>query len=160
MSVPDAQAGRFQGLPQPQRFWAILAVGMALTMGVTDQSIANVVLPTIAADLGIDPANSIWIVNAYQVAILVSLLPLAALGEIIGYSRIYLGGLALFTVASLARALSNSFEMLIIARVLQVLGCSGVMALNMAIVCFIYPTDEIGLWLGSVAPDIHWPLAP
>ena len=154
MSVPNAQAGRFQGLPQPQRFWAILAVGMALTMGVTDQSIANVVLPTIAADLGIDPANSIWIVNAYQVAILVSLLPLAALGEIIGYSRIYLGGLALFTVASLACALSTSFEMSIMARVVQGLGSSGVMAVNMAILRFIYPQDQIGRGIGLNATII------
>ena len=63
-------------------------------MAVIDGAIANVALPTIAADLNASPAFSIWIVNGYQLAITISLLPLASLGEIIGYRRVYLAGLA------------------------------------------------------------------
>ena len=90
------------GLPIPQRYWGILTIALGLTMAVLDGAIANVALPTIARDLHTDAAFSIWVVNAYQLAITISLLPLAALGDIIGYRRIYLAGLALFTLASLA----------------------------------------------------------
>ena len=82
------------GLPVPQRRWSILTIALGLTMAVVDGAIANVALPTIAADLNASPAFSIWIVNGYQLAITISLLPLASLGEIIGYRRVYLAGLA------------------------------------------------------------------
>src|SRR6201995_640333 len=88
------------GLPLPQRYWAILTIALGITMSVVDGAIANVALPTIAADLNASPAFSIWIVNGYQLAITISLLPLASLGEIVGYRRVYLAGLILFTVAS------------------------------------------------------------
>ena len=107
------------GLNQPQRFWAILTTGIAIFMTVVDSSIANVALPTISADLKADPSATVWIVNAYQVAILLSLLPLASLGDILGYRRVYLAGLALFTAASLACALSGSLPALVLARVVQ-----------------------------------------
>ena len=88
------------GLPQPQRSWAILTIALGLVMSVIDGSIANVALPTIAGALHASPAFSIWIVNGYQLAITISLLPLASLGEIIGYRRVYLAGLVMFTLAS------------------------------------------------------------
>ena len=69
-------------------------------MAVVDGAIANVALPTIAGDLHASPAFSIWIVNGYQLAITISLLPLASLGDSIGYRRVYLAGLVLFTLAS------------------------------------------------------------
>ena len=96
------------GLPTPQRWQAAFAVWLAIAMTVLDSAIANVALPTIAHDFGAAPSESIWIVNAYQLAIVIALLPLASLGEIIGYRRIYRAGLILFTLASLACALSHS----------------------------------------------------
>src|ERR1700760_3224280 len=107
------------GLPVPQRYLAIATIVLGVTMAVMDSAIANVALPTIATDLHTNLALSIWIVNAYQLAVTISLLPLAALGDIIGYRRIYIWGLALFTVASLACAVSSSLPMLALARVLQ-----------------------------------------
>ena len=80
------------GLPQPERGWAILTIAIGLIMSVMDGAIANVALPTIARDLHASPAFSIWIVNGYQLAITISLLPLASLGEIVGYRRVYIGG--------------------------------------------------------------------
>ena len=68
------------GLPQPQRNWAIVTIALGLVMAVMDSAIANVALPTIARNLDASPAFSIWIVNGYQVAITISLLPLASLG--------------------------------------------------------------------------------
>src|SRR6185437_2395588 len=73
------------GLPQPQRKWAILTIALGIIMSVVDGAIANVALPTIAKALNASPAFSIWIVNGYQLAITISLLPMASLGEIIGY---------------------------------------------------------------------------
>ena len=92
--MSSAIAEHADGLPKPQRHWAILTIALGLVMAVIDGAIANVALPTIARDLNASPAFSIWIVNGYQLAITISLLPLASLGEIIGYRRVYLAGLA------------------------------------------------------------------
>ena len=78
------------GLPLPQRYWAIVCVALGITLAVLDGAIANVALPTIARDLHASDAASIWIVNAYQLAVTITLLPLASLGERIGYRRIYI----------------------------------------------------------------------
>src|SRR5689334_23579310 len=101
------------GVPMPRRLWAILAIFLGLTLAVLDGGIANVALPTIARDVNTSAANSIWVVNAYQLAVTISLLPLSSLGEIHGYKRVYLGGLVLFTAASLVSALSSSLPTLI-----------------------------------------------
>jgi MFS transporter, DHA2 family, multidrug resistance protein len=136
------------GLPTPRRYWAMLAMGCALTASVIDASMVSVALPTIARDLAVEPAFAIWIVNAYQVAIMVSLLPLAALGDIVGYSRVYLGGLVVFTIASLTSSLADSLTTLMLARVLQGFGAAGLMSVNMAVVRFTYPVEMLGRGIG------------
>src|SRR5690242_4330689 len=100
------------GLPNPQRLLAFLASAMALTMSVLDSSIVNVALPTISKELHIAPADAIWVINAYQLAVTVSLLPCASLGETLGYRYVFWWGLALFTAASLACAGSPSLLIL------------------------------------------------
>src|SRR5690348_14520355 len=127
------------GLPLPQRYWAILTIALGITMSVIDSAIANVALPTIASELRARPSFSIWIVNGYQLAITISLLPLASLGEIVGYRRVYLAGLSLFTIASLGCALSHSLPALTAARVIQGFGAAGIMSVNSALVRYIYP---------------------
>jgi MFS transporter, DHA2 family, multidrug resistance protein len=136
------------GLPVPRRYWAIAAILLAIFMSVLDSTITNVALPTIGHDLGARPAVSIWVINAYQLAILVLLLPLAALGEIIGYRRVSQLGLALFTLASLSCALAPSFLTLSMARVLQGIGAAGIMSVNAALVRFTYPHRYLGRALG------------
>src|ERR1700743_1766166 len=120
------------GQPVPQRYWAIATIALGIVMAVMDSAIANVALPTIAKDLHTDPALSIWIVTGYQLAITISLLPLAALGDIIGYRRVYTAGLVLFTIASLLCAVARDLPMLAIARVVQGFGGAGIMAVNSA----------------------------
>ncbi len=136
------------GLPIPRRYWAALAVALAVIMAVLDGAIANVALPSIAVDLHATPASSIWIVNAYQLAITVSLLPLASLGEILGYARIYRIGLLLFTAASLCCALSDSLLTLTAARIVQGFGAAGIMSINSALIRFIYPRSLLGRGIG------------
>src|ERR1700712_2174858 len=138
----------FDGLEVPKRYWAILTIGLGLVMAVLDGAIANVALPTIARDLGVTPASSIWVVNAYQLAVTVSLLPLASLGDIIGYRRVYKFGLVVFTLASLACALSDSLTMLALARMVQGIGASGIMSVNTALIRFIYPRRMLGTAMG------------
>ncbi|MDE1174744.1 MAG: MFS transporter [Parvibaculaceae bacterium] len=139
------------GLPVPQRYWAIFSVALAITMAVLDGAIANIALPTITHDLGTSPGAAIWIVNGYQLAVTISLLPLASLGEIFGYARVYRGGLILFAIASLACALSTSLETLTVARILQGFGAAGIMSVNSALIRFIYPRAQLGRAVGIIA---------
>jgi DHA2 family multidrug resistance protein-like MFS transporter len=90
-------------------------------------------------------------VNVYQIALVATLLPLAALGEIVGHHRIYLAGLLLFTLASLACACAWSLPSLLVARVLQGLGASGIMSVNTALVRYVYPGRLLGRGFGHNA---------
>ncbi|HEY8053194.1 MAG TPA: MFS transporter [Steroidobacteraceae bacterium] len=136
------------GLPVPRRYWAIAAIVLAICMSVLDSTITNVALPTIARDFGASPAASIWVINAYQLAILVLLLPLASLGEIVGYRRVSQTGLVVFTLASLACALAPSLLALSVARVIQGFGAAGIMSVNAALVRFTYPQRHLGRAIG------------
>ena len=139
---------RADGLPVPRRYWAIAAIILAITMSVLDSTIVNVALPSLARDFHASDAASIWVVNAYQIAILITLLPLASLGEIVGYRRISQCGLAVFTIASLACALAPTLTTLSIARVVQGLGAAGIMSVNSALVRFTYPQRMLGRAIG------------
>jgi DHA2 family multidrug resistance protein-like MFS transporter len=141
-------AGMPDGLPIPRRYWSVAAIWLAMTMSVLDGAIANVALPTIAGELHASAASSIWIVNAYQLAITVTLLPLAALGDRLGYRRVYMVGLAVFTLGSLGCALSHTLASLTAARVLQGLGAGGIMSINSALVRFTYPKKLLGRGIG------------
>jgi len=136
------------GLPPPRRYWAIAAIILALAMSVLDSTIVNIALPSITRDFAVTPAASIWVVNAYQLAILMLLLPLASLGEIVGYRRVSQSGLALFTLASLACALAPTLLTLSIARVIQGIGAAGIMSVNAALVRFTYPQRSLGRAIG------------
>ena len=90
----------WNGLPMPQRLWAILALTFGVGVSVIDSVIANVALPTLSEQMNISSANSVWIVNAYQLAVITMLLVFSNLGDIVGYRRIYLAGIVAFTIAS------------------------------------------------------------
>ena len=139
------------GLPVRERLLAMAAIALAMTLAVLDGAIVNVALPAMAKDLAVRPSDAIFVVNGYQIAVTVSLLPLAALGDGLGYRRVYLGGLSLFTAASLACAVAPSLDWLIVARIAQGLGAAGVMSVNIALVRFIYPYRLIGRGVGNVA---------
>ena len=146
--VKPAPSPVMDGLPPERRRWAVAAVFAAVAMASLDTAIANIALPAIANDLHVSPADVVWVVNVYQIALVATLLPLGALGEIVGHERIYLGGLLLFTVASLGCACAWSLPSLLIARALQGLGASGVMSVNSALIRFIYPSRMLGRGFG------------
>ena len=132
------------GLAQPARNRAMLVIILGITLAVLDSSIVNLALPAIARELNAGAAQSIWVVNAYQIATLVLLLPLAALGDRFGYRRVYLVGMALFAAASVVAMLASSLPVLIAARALQGMGAAGIMSVNAALVRLIYPRASLG----------------
>ncbi len=136
------------GLPPDQRLLAMLSVGIAVCMAVLDGSIANVALPTIAQQMHATPASAIWVVNSYQLAVTVSLLPLATLGDIYGHRRIYSWGVLLYTLASVGCALSTNLPELVAGRVLQGFGGAGIMSVNGALIRFIFPRAQLGRGVG------------
>lgn len=139
------------GLPNRERGLAFSAMALAMTMAVLDGAIVNVALPVIARDLGVAASEAIFVVNAYQIAVTAALLPLATLGESLGYRRVYLLGLATFTAASLACAVAPDLPSLTAARIVQGLGAAGIMSVNTALVRFIYPNRLLGRGVGNVA---------
>ncbi|MBC7548833.1 MAG: MFS transporter, partial [Polaromonas sp.] len=132
------------GLPPLERRRALLVIILGIFLAVLDGTIVNLALPDIARELRSTAAQSIWVINAYQVASLALLLPLAALGDIVGYRRVYLVGMAVFTVGSLACANADSLTTLALARALQGVGAAGLMSVNAAMVRLIYPRALLG----------------
>jgi DHA2 family multidrug resistance protein-like MFS transporter len=147
-TMPLPGASLADGLPPRQRVAALLAISVAMCMATLDTAITNTALPTIAADIGASAAASIWVINAYQLAVVAFLLPLAALGDIVGHRRVYIAGLVLFTVTSLACGLAWSLPTLVGARALQGLGAAGIMSVNTALIRFAYPAKTLGRGLG------------
>ena len=144
MEVPPSD----DGLPQPRRTWSMVAIWLAMTMAVLDSAIANVALPTIAHDLGASPQASIWVINAYQIAIVMLLLPVASMGEIFGYRRVYATGLVLFVAASVVCTFAGSLTGLALARFAQGFGAAAIMGINGALVRFTYPKAMLGRGIG------------
>lgn len=136
------------GLPMPKRIWAVVSVGFALCMSVLDINIVNIVLPTLSHDFGTSPAVTTWIINGYQLAIVISLLSFSALGEIIGYRKVFLSGIGLFCITSLICALSDSFWTLTVARIFQGFSASAITSVNTAQLRYIYPKSQIGRGMG------------
>jgi DHA2 family multidrug resistance protein-like MFS transporter len=119
-----------------------------MVLAVLDAAIANVALPTMARALQATPGMSVWIITAYQTALVMGLLPCAALGESLGYRRVFTMGLALFTAASALCALSPSLPWLVAARFLQGLGAAAIMALGIALLRLTVPQRQLGAAIG------------
>lgn len=142
------------GLEAPQRHWATLGLLLAITITVLDASMANVALPAIAKQLAIDPAAVVWVAIAYNLTVVVSLLPLSAVAERIGFRRMFTIGLTLFMVASVAAAFSNSLFTLTSARIAQALGSSMLMCLFGGLVRNTYPLNKLGMGLSMNAMTV------
>jgi EmrB/QacA subfamily drug resistance transporter len=159
------------------RWPALYVLSTAVLMIVLDATIVNVALPSIKDDLGFSQSELAWVVNAYLIAFGGLLLLAGRIGDLIGHRRVFLIGLAVFTVASLAGGLAESQAMLIAARFVQ--GAGGALAsaviLGMIVTMFPEPREQakaigvygfvasaggsIGLLAGGVLTDLinwHW----
>lgn len=145
--MPDPSPTR-AGLPAPRRQLAIMLLLVTLVLVVLDGAIANLALPSIARAFDAAPAEAVRVVSAYQLAVLLALLPCGALGERIGPRPVYLAGVALFTAASAGCALSASLGMLTVARFIQGLGGGAIMALAMMNLRHAVPPRMVGTIIG------------
>jgi len=139
------------GLPMPQRRWAMGCAVLGIVLAGLDSAIANIALPTIARELAAADAATVWVVNSYQLAVTVCLLPAASLGESLGLKRVYAFGLALFTAASLGCALSPTLDALVAARLVQGVGGACMAALGGALIRAIYPRRLLGQGYALIA---------
>jgi len=117
---------------------------LGITLAVLDGAVVNLALPGMVRDLHASASGAVWIVNAYQLATLVLLLPLANLGERVTYRRVYLAGVVVFTLASAASAAARSLPELAFARAVQGMGAAGIMSVNSALVRLTYPPEQLG----------------
>ncbi len=143
MQTQELQPDPGTGLSTPQRVIAIAVVLAATVLAVLDAAITNVALPTIARSLQVSPSASLWIITAYQTALVMGLLPCAALGESHGFRRIFTLGVSVFTAASVLCALSPSLPWLVAARFIQGLGAAGILALGIALLRFVVPPRQL-----------------
>ncbi|WP_321969017.1 MFS transporter [Paraburkholderia tropica] len=141
-------ASELDGLPPRQQVIAMVTIAISLTLALLDSAVANVALPMIAVDMHSGASTAIWVVNGYQLALAVCLLPFATLGEKHGYRTVYKAGLMLFTLSSLACAFSHSMLALTLSRVLQGVGAAGIMSVNTALVRYIVPRSRLGSAIG------------
>src|SRR5882757_4494718 len=163
--------------PDRNRWLALYVLCAGMLMIVLDATIVNVALPSIQDSLGFSQANLAWVVNAYLIAFGGLLLLAGRLGDLLGQRRVFLVGLAVFTVASLVCATAQSQAMLIGARFVQ--GAGGAVAsaviLGMIVTMFPEPREQakamgvygfvasaggsVGLLAGGVLTQLinwHW----
>ena len=105
-------------------------------------------LPSMARAFGIAPAHAVLAMSAYQAALVMALLPGAAIGERFGYRRVFLAGVAIFMLASLASALAPSFPILLVSRFVQGLGGAAILALGVALMRFTVSDARLGQAIG------------
>lgn len=142
------------GLPVPRRYLAVAVLLLALVLVVLDGAIANIALPSIAASLHARPGDTVWVVSGYQLAVLVALLPCGIVGEMLGPRRVFLAGVAIFTLASAGCAFSGSLPALVVARFIQGLGGGAIMALGIMNMRFSVPQRLLGTIIGINAMAI------
>jgi len=151
-----------EGLPFPRRLWAIAAISFGTALVVIDGAIPTVALPTLARDLGVDESAAVLVVTVYQLVLVMTLLPFAALGDRIGHRRIYQLGQLTFVVATILCFFAESLPFLLVVRAAQSLGAAAALSVSSAMLRAIYPANQLGRGLGinSVIVSCSIALAP
>ncbi|WP_245547134.1 DHA2 family efflux MFS transporter permease subunit [Nocardia brevicatena] len=150
----EADTPRARGGHAPRRPLAavLAAVGIPMFMVTLDNLVVTNALPVIRTELGASLSDLQWFVNAYTLSFASLLLTASALGDRMGRRRIFLGGIALFTLASAACALATDPGMLVAARVIQGFGAAAVMPLSLTLLTDAVPqrlrSAAIGIWGG------------
>src|SRR4051794_38910819 len=120
------------------RWLALYVLCLGDLMIVLDQSIVNVALPSIRADLGFSQASLAWVVNAYLLTFGGFLLLSGRLGDLLGNRKVFLGGVVAFTVASAVCGLAPTAELLVVGRAVQGLGGAAVSAVALALIMGLF----------------------
>lgn len=138
-----------------RKWWTLASVAFALFMIMLDNTIVNVALPAIQSDLGIGVSELEWVVTGYALSFAVLMLTGGKLADMFGRRRIFLVGLAIFTVSSFFCGLAGTAELLIGARVVQGVGSALMMPATLSIITATFPPRErgaaLGIWAGVSA---------
>src|SRR5919108_5176287 len=141
--------------PENRKWWTLGAVSFALFMIMLDNTVVNVALPSIQRDLGVGLSELEWTVNAYALTFAVLMLTGGKLADFLGRRRIFVAGLAIFTLSSLFCGLATSGDWLIAARAVQGIGAALMMPSTLSIISATFPVQErgmaIGIWAGVSA---------
>ncbi|MFJ6095232.1 MFS transporter [Williamsia muralis] len=153
--VSDEGAGIAGTLTARQRWSLLVTVAAGLLLITLDNSILYTALPTLTDELGATGGQSLWIINAYPVVMAGLLLGSGTLGDRIGHRRMFVVGLAIFGVASLAAAFSPTAAMLIAARAVLAVGAAAMMPATLALIRVTFTVERernfaIAVW-GSMA---------
>jgi EmrB/QacA subfamily drug resistance transporter len=130
------------GIDERKRWLSLYVLCLGVLMIVLDTTIVNVALPSIRADLGFTETSLVWVVNAYMLTFGGFLLLSGRLGDLFGHRRLFLLGIALFTLASAACGLANSQGLLIAARAVQGLGGAVVSAVSLSLIMNLFTSPE------------------
>lgn len=174
MSQHTQQHGLYHSLDERKRWRALIVLCLGVLMIALDTTIVNVALPSIRTDFEIIGPSLVWVVNAYILTFAGFLLLGGRLGDVYGHRRLFLLGLALFTVASLACGLSNTQGLLIAARAVQGLGGAILTSVSLSLIMNLFTGDterakamgvysfvsvgggSLGVLLGGVLTTLHW----
>jgi DHA2 family multidrug resistance protein-like MFS transporter len=155
-------SGPTDGLPIPRRYLAILAVSFGTGLAVLDGSIVTVALPTMAHDLHVESSTSVLVVTIYQLTLVMTLLPLSALGIHLGLRRVYQFGQLIFLLSTALCFFARSMPFLLVVRTIQALGAGAALSVSSALIRSIYPARRLGLGLGisGVVVSVAGVIAP
>jgi EmrB/QacA subfamily drug resistance transporter len=129
--------------------WAVLAVlCLGLFMILLDGTIVNIAIPRIQTSFGTSFSNIEWVMNAYILAFAVLLVTLGRFGDLWGRRKLFVGGMVLFTLGSLACGLAPSIYLLIAFRVVQGVGGAAMMPSTLSIIAAVFPADKRGAAMG------------
>ena len=141
--------------PENRKWWTLAAVSFGLFMIMLDNTIVNVALPSIQRDLKIGISELEWVVNGYALTFAVLMLTGGKLADMLGRRRIFIVGLVIFTLSSLACGLAPNAHMLIGARVVQGAGAALMNPATLSIITATFPPRQrgmaIGIWAGTSA---------
>ena len=141
--------------PELRKWWTLASVAVGLFMIMLDNTVVNVALPSIRADLEIGLSELEWVLNAYALTFGVLLLTGGKLADMLGRRAIFITGLVIFTLASLACGLATSSEVLIAARTVQGVGAALMNPATLSIITATFPPRQrgmaIGIWAGVSA---------
>ena len=142
-TIPEVLA-EHGGLPAPRRYVAIVAVSLGTILTTVDGTIVNVALPTLAHDLRVAPSAAVLIVTIYQLVMMMTMLPFAALGDRFGFRTTYLWGQIIFVFATVLCFFARSLPVLVVVRGIQALGAAVTMSVSSAMIRSIYPSSRLG----------------
>ncbi len=122
-------------------------------------SATNIALPTIGAEFSADAITLSWVATAYLLAVAIFLMPFGRLADIYGRKRIFLYGIALFTLASLLSGIAHSILILIFYRVLQAIGSAMIFSTSVAMITAVFPPKERGRAMGIAVGSVYMGLS-